>query len=161
MIPIKLIYDKFDNDIGFIQNEAEQTSLDINDVLKNLPEKVENELINKNRVLQINTWGIKISEGSVCDVVFDLRNFQTKLDSKLNVHSLNGFSKEIQDSIILHPKFIELMDKIVTTIETREPQTVGFFCNHGKHRSVGWAELLKKYYYTNAKIKHHSNPRKI
>ena len=106
MIPIKLIYDKFDNDIGFIQNEAEQTSLDINDVLKNLPEKVENELINKNRVLQINTWGIKISEGSVCDVVFDLRNFQTKLDSKLNVHSLNGFSKEIQDSIILYPKFI-------------------------------------------------------
>ena len=32
--------------------------------------------------------------------------------------------------------------------------TISFVCNHGKHRSVGWAEILKKYYYHFSKIKH-------
>ena len=31
---------------------------------------------------------------------------------------------------------------------------ISFFCNHGKHRSVGWTEILKKYYYPNSIIKH-------
>jgi RNase adaptor protein for sRNA GlmZ degradation len=31
---------------------------------------------------------------------------------------------------------------------------IAFICNHGKHRSVGWAELLKKIYYKKSIIKH-------
>ena len=45
-------------------------------------------------------------------------------------------------------------------IEINNPKTIGFYCNHGKHRSVGWAEMIKKYYYENAKVKHLCNPRK-
>ena len=158
MKTIKLIYDKFDNEIGFIQNEIDDNSvICIDDVLKNLPN---NPLINRNRLLLINTWGIKKMDGVKCDIVFDLRNFQTKLDIHLDVHSLNGFSKEIQDSIILHPKFLELIDKVVSVIEQDNPMSIGFFCNHGKHRSVGWAELIKKYYYNKAKVKHLCRPQR-
>ena len=35
-----------------------------------------------------------------------------------------------------------------------KPAKIGFFCNHGKHRSVGWAEIIKKHYYHNANIRH-------
>ena len=31
---------------------------------------------------------------------------------------------------------------------------IAFICNHGKHRSVAWAELLQKIYYSKAVIKH-------
>ena len=165
MKPVKLIYDKYDNDIGFIQNEIDgkvitDIELEKSKVLNLLPQQILDKQINKNRVINIYTWGIKKSSGIDCDITFDLTSFQTKLDDNLDVHSLNGFSKEIQDSIILHPKFIELIKKVVSMVEINSPHTIGFFCNHGKHRSVGWAELIKKYYYTRAKVKHLCNPRR-
>jgi len=39
---------------------------------------------------------------------------------------------------------------MITMIEIENPRAIGFLCNHGKHRSVGWAELIKKYYDTDA-----------
>lgn len=164
MNPIKLIYDRYENDLGIYYEEIPDTIKDNetlkNEILKLLPNKVNDLDINRNRVFQIYSWGIKKSSGIDCDIVFDLTTFQTKLDPSLDVHSLNGFSNEIQDSIILHPKFIEIIEKIVTMIEINNPKKVGFFCNHGKHRSVGWAEIIKKYYYEKAKVKHLCNPRK-
>ena len=56
-------------------------------------------------------------------------------------------SNIIQDSIILHPKFLELIAIILTHIESENPKKIAFICNHGKHRSVGWAELLQKLIY--------------
>jgi RNase adaptor protein for sRNA GlmZ degradation len=47
-----------------------------------------------------------------------------------------------------------IMEKIITEIETNNPQSIGIYCNYGKHRSVGWAELLKKLYYNNSVVKH-------
>ena len=55
---------------------------------------------------------------------------------------------------INHPLFDEIMEKILTTIELENPKVIGFICNYGKHRSVGWAELLGKLYYTNSIIEH-------
>ena len=46
------------------------------------------------------------------------------------------------------------MEKIITIIEEENPSVIGFICNYGKHRSVGWAELLQKLYYNNSKIEH-------
>ena len=164
MNPIKLIYDKYENDLGIYYEEIPETINDKqilkNEILKLLPNKIDENCINTNRVFQIYSWGIKKSSGIDCDIVFDLTTFQTKLDKDIDVHKLNGFSDEIQDSIILHPKFIEIIEKIVRMIEINNPRKVGFFCNHGKHRSVGWAEMIKKYYYNKAKIKHLCNPRK-
>lgn len=33
-------------------------------------------------------------------------------------------------------------------------ENIGIICNYGKHRSVAWAELLKKLYYPKSNIKH-------
>ena len=46
------------------------------------------------------------------------------------------------------------MENIITLIEEEDPPTIGFICNYGKHRSVGFAELLKELYYNNANITH-------
>ena len=46
------------------------------------------------------------------------------------------------------------LTKFTTKIETNNSTEISFFCNHGKHRSVGWAEIFKKYYYPNSIIKH-------
>jgi RNase adaptor protein for sRNA GlmZ degradation len=48
----------------------------------------------------------------------------------------------------------ELLQKIIEEIETNISTEISFFCNHGKHRSVGWTEILKKYYYPKSIIKH-------
>ena len=153
---VKLIYDKYENDYGFYDyNDEEKDEKEIKaDILKNLPKFVNQQLIDKERKIQIYSWGIKKNSGLECDIVFDLTNFQSKLDANLDVTDLNGLSNEIQDSIILHPKFIYLIEKIVSLVEINKPIKIGFFCNHGKHRSVGWAEIIKKYYYPNSKVKH-------
>ena len=31
---------------------------------------------------------------------------------------------------------------------------ISFVCNHGKHRSVGWAEIIKKIYYPKSILFH-------
>ena len=155
MKPIKLIYDKYENDLGlYYYNMPYSENELITEILKLLPRFINDKLVNRERVIKIYTWGIKKTTGIQTDITFDLTTFQTKIDPSLDIHSLNGLSEEIQNSIILHPKFIDIITRIITMIEIEKPRTIGFFCNHGKHRSVGWAELIKKYYYTNAKIKH-------
>ena len=155
---IKLIYDKFDNDYGFINSDSIDNDTDT--ILFILEENLSKKNINKNRVLNIYTWGIKKYSGEKCDINFDLTHFQSKIDQSLDIRKLNGFSQEIITSIIKHPKFIEIMEKLVNTIEEKNPKKIGIFCNHGKHRSVCFAELLKKYVYSKAKVKHLCNPRR-
>ena len=153
---VKLIYDKYENDYGFYdypEEEKDEEEIKSN-ILKKLPKSIDFQLIDKEREMQIYSWGIKKNSGVECDIVFDLTNFQSKLDDNLDVKELNGLSNEIQDSIILHPKFSELIVKVVSLVEINKPTKIGFFCNHGKHRSVGWAEIVKKYYYHNANIRH-------
>ena len=89
-----------------------------------------------------------------CDIIFDLTKFQTKIDKDIDVQTINGLSDIIQDSIICHPKFLELIEIVVSNIETENPKNIAFICNHGKHRSVGWAELLQKLYYNKSIVKH-------
>ena len=125
---IKLIYDNYENDIGIIYD------------------------IDENKIY---SWGVKKDKKEVdCDIIFDLRKFQTKINEDIDVHTINGLSNIIQDSIILHPKFLELIAIILTHIESENPKKIAFICNHGKHRSVGWAELLQKLIYNKAIVKH-------
>ena len=162
MKPIKLIYDKYENDLGlYYENMPESENELITMILNLLPQFINDTPVNPKRVIKIYTWGVKKSTGIETDITFDLTTFQTKIDPSLDVHSLNGLSEEIQNSIILHPKFIDIITRIITMIEMENPRTIGFFCNHGKHRSVGWAELIKKYYYTDARIKHFCKIRNI
>ena len=152
---IKLIYDKYENDIGVLYDENNEIEIDKIKILDNLPTKINDIDININRLLNIYSWGIKKDKKIVkCDIIFDLTKFQTKIDKDIDVQTITGLSDIIQDSIICHPKFLELIKIVVSNIETENPKNIAFICNHGKHRSVGWAELLQKLYYNKSIIKH-------
>lgn len=155
---IKLIYDKYENESYSDQgiNKLYSDTDNGEGVIQKNAKKnvVYSGSINKDRILNIFTWGVKKEAGVECDITFDLRIFQTKISENINISEITGFSNIIQESIKNHPKFDELLDIIITEIEQDNPKKVAFVCNYGKHRSVGWAEIIKKYIYPNAKIKH-------
>jgi len=147
MKTIKLIYDKYENDIGFTYQTEEITKFNYN-----ILEQINNKDINNDRNIKIYTWGIKKHEDIECDVIFDATLFSTK--TNVDVKNLTGLDEIIQTSIMNHPQFESIMERILSEIEENDPLTIAFVCNYGKHRSVGWAELLKFLYYSNATIIH-------
>ena len=152
---VKLIYDRYENEFGVSYFQNNEIIIDKTTILDNLPMKINDVNVNMNRSLTIYSWGIKKDTKSVdCDIIFDLTKFQTKIDKDIDVQTINGLSDIIQDSVIRHPKFLELIENVVQNIETENPTDIAFICNHGKHRSVAWAELLQKLYYNKAVIKH-------
>ena len=143
---IKLIYDKYQNDIGFTYDQNEDNHQ------HKVITKINENNINKNRNLSIFTWGIKKHEAVECDILFDATLFSTK--TNVDVKDLTGLDEIIQTSIINQPMFDLIIEKIITEIESNNPKSIGIYCNYGKHRSVGWAELLKKLYYNKSIINH-------
>ncbi len=152
---IKLIYDFYENDIayaydGFNQETKIDNDFDYNKILL---DSIKDISYDKNRNLIIYSWGILRHAEPICEISFDLTKFITKTDIK-DIKLFDGRYEEIQNSIIQHPLFTELIKKIIEEIETNNSKKISFFCNHGKHRSVGWTEILKKYYYPNSIIKY-------
>ncbi len=147
---VKLVYDFYENKNAYYGFEiTDEISKDYNKEILNL----EDITYDKNRKLIIYSWGIIKHEEPKCEISFDVTKFTTKTDNK-HIKLLDGRSDEIQISIIQHPLFKELIKKIINEIEENNYMEISFFCNHGKHRSVGWAEILKKHYYENSVIKH-------
>jgi len=154
---IKLVYDKYENDYGFTEGyitEGYITEGDITegDIADHIHEQIRDITIDNDRELTIHTWGIKKHESIKCDIIFDASLFSAKINA--DVKTLTGLNEIVQQSIINHPKFDIIIEMIVTEIETNDYQKIGIICNYGKHRSVGWAELLKKLYYPKSVINH-------
>ncbi|MBG02270.1 MAG: hypothetical protein CL470_08375 [Acidimicrobiaceae bacterium] len=147
MIFIKLIYDKFENENRITRDKETDEGHKYEVLLK-----VNDRLIDVDRTLTICTWGIKEHLPYDCDIIFDITLFSTKVegDSK----GLTGMDDKIQQSIIDHPKFDIMMEEIIMNIECSNSKVIGIICNYGKQLSVGWAELLKKMYYTKSLIRH-------
>ena len=141
MSAIKLVYDTYENDIGFVQSD-EQGDHTHKHILG----------VDKTREIIFYTWGKHKHNPIECDLVFDASLFSTKIS--VDVKCLTGYDDIIQQSIINHPNFDYIMERIITEIEDKQPKTVGIFCNYGKHRSVGWVELIKKLYYPNSTCVH-------
>ena len=148
---IKLIYELYENDNSYdgFEQETNIVKFDYNKIVL---ESIKDIMYDKNRKLIIYSWGILRHDEPKCEISFDLTKFTTKTDIK-DIKLFDGRDVEIQNSIIQHPLFTELLNKIIEEIETNNSTKISFFCNHGKHRSVGWAEILKKYY-PNSIIKH-------
>ena len=91
----------------------------------------------------------------MAELHFDVSGFRTPLKDKKAVRRLTGIDQAIQTSIISHIRFWELLEKIVTCVEIEETSKISIFCNYGKHRSVGWAEILRNYIYPEAEIVHY------
>jgi RNase adaptor protein for sRNA GlmZ degradation len=147
---IKLIYDFYENDYDGFKIETKINDFDYNKILLDSKKNISYD---ENRKLTIYSWGIMRHAEPKCEISFDLTKFTTKTNIK-DIKLVDGRDAEIQNSIIQHPLFSELIHKIIEEIETNNSREISFFCNHGKHRSVGWTEILKKYYYPNSIIKH-------
>jgi RNase adaptor protein for sRNA GlmZ degradation len=149
---IKLIYDLYENDYDGFEQDTKINDFDYNKILL---DSIKDVVYDKNRNLTIYSWGIMRHDEPKCEISFDLTKFTTKTNIK-DIKLVDGRDVEIQNSIIQHPLFTELLHKIIEEIETNNSREISFFCNHGKHRSVGWTEILKKYY-PNSIIKHSIN----
>ena len=110
MKTIKLIYDKYENDIGFTYQTEEITKLNYN-----ILEQINNKDINNNRNIKIYTWGIKKHDNIECDVIFDATLFSTK--TNVDVKNSTGLDEIIQTSIMNHPQFESIIEKILSEIE--------------------------------------------
>lgn len=143
----KIVYDKYENDYGFIEGS-------IPDHTHVIMTNINNQIINRNRQLEINTWGKKKQDNIESDIIFDCSVFFAKCD--VDVKQLNGLDDIVQQSIINHPKFDLIIEMILNEIELNNYKKIGFVCNYGKHRSVGWAELIKKLYYNESIITHNN-----
>ena len=149
---IKLIYDFYENDYDGFEIETKINDFDYNKILLDSKKDISYD---ENRKLTIYSWGIMRHAEPKCEISFDLTKFTTKTNIK-DIKLVDGRDVEIQNSIIQHPLFTELLHKIIEEIETNNSREISFFCNHGKHRSVGWTEILKKYY-PKSIIKHSIN----
>jgi RNase adaptor protein for sRNA GlmZ degradation len=146
---IKLIYDFYENDYDGFEIETKINDFDYNKILLDSKKDISYD---ENRKLTIYSWGIMRHAEPKCEISFDLTKFTTKTTKDIKL--VDGRDEEIQNSIIRHPLFSELIKKIIEEIETNNSREISFFCNHGKHRSVGWTEIVKKYYYPNSIIRH-------
>ena len=150
---IKLIYAPYENEAQYYGFEELEKINNITKLDDFNEEKFNTDSsYNINRDLLIYTWGINKHQEPKCSISFDLTQFTSKTEK--DIRKLDGRDEEIQISIINHPKYNELIEKIINEIEEKNVTTISFFCNHGKHRSVGFAEILKKYYYKKSIIKH-------
>lgn len=144
---IKLINDKFENDFGFLEGVSESNLEEIITQIKEMSCQHQPDII--------YSWGLKKEKVNVkCDLIFDVSLFFTKIKDRSRLSLLNGLDSEIQDSILSHPRFIDLLENVLLQIEQHQPSTISFICNHGKHRSVGWSELMKTYFFQSSEVKH-------
>ena len=57
---IKLVHDKYENEVGVLYDaETNELEKDLTKILEQLPTKIGDIEINTDRVININTWGIK------------------------------------------------------------------------------------------------------
>ena len=57
---IKLVHDKYENEVGVLYDaETNELEKDLTKILEQLPTKICDIEINTDRVININTWGIK------------------------------------------------------------------------------------------------------
>ena len=76
--PIKLVYDKYENDFGF-SYDSDITKDHIHEIIKD---------VDKDRKINILTWGVKKHTSQNCDIIFDATLFFTKIDT--DVKKLTG-----------------------------------------------------------------------
>ena len=151
---IKLIHDKNQNDYTFYGfQETDKINNNYEEIITQSLREIGD--YDRNRKLTIYTYGEKNTNHKKpkCQVIFDVSSFATKIE-KTDIKKYDGRDQIIQNAIIQHPIFDILIENVINEIEKDNLNTISFVCNHGKHRSVGWAEILKKYYYKFSKVVH-------
>lgn len=85
---------------------------------------------------------------------FDVRHMNSAKQRNRGLHDLRGTDEIIQKCIESAHKYDIVMKWIVGYVEHNNSKVIGIYCRTGHHRSVAVTELIKKYVYPNATIKH-------
>lgn len=135
-----------DNDIG---NMTVSDKCNLDNIIKELSNLECTHVPNR-----IYTWANKVDTTVPVDfeVAFDVSSFYPEIKDLNNIQSLTGKDKIIQDSIMCHPQFMTLAKKIAKTVNEKKPREIGFICSYGKHRSVGWAYIMREYVFKTSVI---------
>ena len=112
--------------------------------------KISGKIIDKDRDLIFYTWSSKKNIPVDCDIVFDLS------DIIIPHNNSTGLDEGIQEIIMNHNAYNDIIKGILKYIELNEYKKIGFVCVYGKVVSVGFAELLKKIYYQRTIIYHNN-----
>ena len=144
---ITLIHDDIDDAKNDFIAGSEECNL--NDIVEELSKLECTHVPNR-----IYTWANKVDTTVPIDfeVAFDVSLFFPEIKDLPNIESMTGKDPVIQDSIMRHPRFMSLAASILKTVNETKPREIGFICNYGKHRSVGWAYIMRKYIFKRSVI---------
>ena len=103
-------------------------------------------------VEEIYTWRIGDEETEApVDIVFDLRFLSFHID---HASRHTGLDEPIQRALAQHPQFASLMKRVRDEVRESGAHRIAFRCRHGKHRSVGFAELARTLLWPSAVVRH-------
>lgn len=145
----------FEKLIAWIRSNSEENPGFTREV-DDIPSIIETNInTNRDRMLTILTWGVaKISYTPASSEKNWFVGMITTRKLGVNLKKHDGTSREIQEGIMLDPKFPDILNTILAAVETNNYKVISISCTRGRHRSVAMAEILKKYIYPNAQINH-------
>jgi RNase adaptor protein for sRNA GlmZ degradation len=99
----------------------------------------------KSTHISIYTWGNKKRKfkPSQSQHNFCVTGISCYKPHGINLKTTNGTDRRIQEKLQRQPKFSMYMKSALSKIQTDELHTISINCHKGRHRSVGFAELLK------------------
>eukprot|EP00929_Paragymnodinium_shiwhaense_P055508 TRINITY_DN27806_c0_g1_i1.p1 TRINITY_DN27806_c0_g1~~TRINITY_DN27806_c0_g1_i1.p1 ORF type:complete len:390 (+),score=86.41 TRINITY_DN27806_c0_g1_i1:73-1170(+) len=116
---------------------------------------VEQMGVQTDREVLIYTWGKALRKSappdSQCNFNAGILNGR---GGGADLRTMNGTSDEVQRNVAscgLFPRWIEM---VINKIEKTPCHTISINCTKGRHRSVAAAEILRKFYYPNAVLRH-------
>ena len=99
---------------------------------------------------EIYTWRVGDEEALV-DIVFDVSFLSFHID---HASRYTGLDEPIQHALANHPQFESLMRRVRDEVRESGAHRIAFRCRHGKHRSVGFAELARALLWPSAVVRH-------
>jgi len=134
---------------GFFDDDSE-----VDDGLDFLPTP-ERLGVDSTRSLVIYTWGKALRKSEPAD---SQHNFNAGIlngrGGGADLRTMNGTSDEVQRNVASCSLFPRWLEMACNKIETSTLQRISINCTKGRHRSVAAAEIMKKFYYPNAEVRH-------
>ncbi len=97
------------------------------------------------RHVKIYTWGIKKQKEHIeVDFELDTRGILSETDPYISFKNKVGTNWEVIKLIRSKDKCTEYINLTIDQINNGD-RVLGFYCDHGKHRSVALAEILGEY----------------
>lgn len=162
LIP-RYVIDMLSHDIhdtaGFVESDGkEDDELDLDSKLDDSFFEEMRTIADTSRKINIDSFGNKYTGfDALCkkyDKAFSALQVNNKIPKGTSLKTARGTDDHIQRVVRSGRGFEYLIKAIVGTVEKNNCDNIGVYCRAGHHRSVAVVEMLKKYVYKNARVKH-------